>query len=71
MAFALQKLTDEKKEAIEKDLKKILGKGKIEGEDVDENGDKNGAPETQPEAKPKKGKPAQTKLTDEAEGEGE
>jgi DNA topoisomerase-6 subunit B len=71
LAFALQKLTDEKREAVEKELKRILGKGKIEGEDVAENGDKNGEPEAQPESKPKKGKPAQTKLTEESEGEGE
>jgi DNA topoisomerase-6 subunit B len=36
LAFALQKLTDEKKEIIEKELKKILGKGKISGEEVEE-----------------------------------
>lgn len=36
LAYALEKLTDEKKEAIEKDLKRILGKGKIDGEEVED-----------------------------------
>jgi len=36
LAYALEKLTDEKKETIEKDLKKVLGKGKIEGEEVED-----------------------------------
>lgn len=36
LAFALQKLTDEKKEGVEKELKKIIGKSKIDGEDAKE-----------------------------------
>ncbi|MDD5238986.1 MAG: DNA topoisomerase VI subunit B [Candidatus Nanoarchaeia archaeon] len=36
LAYSLEQVTDEKKEIIEKDLKKILGKDKIDGEDIEE-----------------------------------